>query len=54
MRKLTPDKNEYSHVMDALQYLCLAAHGGMASTFAIRLGRRPRSTRPKMQAGAWT
>jgi len=54
MRKLTPDKNEYSHVMDALQYLCLAAHGGMASTFAIRLGRRPRNTRPKMRAGAWT
>ena len=54
LRKLVPDKNEYSHVMDALQYLCLAAHGGMAATFAVRLGRRPRIVRQKMRAGAWT
>jgi len=54
MRKLLPDKNEYSHVMDALQYLCLAAHGGMAGMFAVRLTRRPRVVRTKMRAGAWT
>ena len=53
-RKLVPDKNEYSHVMDALQYLCLAAHGGMSGMMAVRLGRRPRVVRPKMSAGAWT
>jgi len=54
MRKLVPDKNEYSHVMDALQYLALAAHGGMAATFAVKLTRRPRVVRQKMRAGAWT
>ena len=54
MRKLLPDKNEYSHVMDALQYLCLAAHGGMSGMMAQRLIKRPRSTRQKMRAGAWT
>lgn len=26
--KPLPDKNEYSHLADALQYACLAAHGG--------------------------
>ena len=54
-RKLVPDKNEYSHVMDALQYLCLARtrrHG--CSMMAQRLIKRPRNIRPKMRAGAWT
>lgn len=33
MKKPTPDKNEFSHVADALQYVCLAAHAGwMAPT----------------------
>jgi len=54
MRKPLPDKNEYSHIMDALQYACLAAHGGMTSMFAKRMMHRPRSVRPKMRAGAWT
>ena len=53
-RKLSPDKNEYSHVMDALQYLCLAAHGGMQSMITKRLTHRPRVVRNKMRAGAWT
>lgn len=53
-RKPTPDKNEYSHIADALQYACLSAHGGMAGLFAKKMAHRPRSTRPKMRAGAWT
>ena len=54
VRKPLPDKNEYSHIIDALQYACLAAHGGMSGYFAKRMAHRPRSTRPKMTAGAWT
>ena len=54
LRKVLPDKNEYSHVMDALQYLCLAAHGGMQNMISKRLTHRPRVVRTKMRAGAWT
>jgi hypothetical protein len=53
-RKPLPDKNEYSHVIDALQYACLAAHGGMSGYFARMMAHRPRSTRGKMPTGAWT
>jgi len=54
LRKLLPDKNEYSHVMDALQYLCLAAHGGMQNMITKRLIYRPTVRKAKMRAGAWT
>jgi hypothetical protein len=54
VRKPLPDKNEYSHIIDALQYACLAAHGGMSGLFAKRMAYRPRSTKPKMPVGAWT
>jgi hypothetical protein len=54
LRKLAPDKNEFSHVADALQYLCLAAHGGMNSMITKRLTLRPRVVRARMRAGAWT
>jgi hypothetical protein len=54
VRKPLPDKNEYSHIIDALQYACLAAHGGMSGLFAKRMAHRPRSTKPKMPVGAWT
>ena len=54
VRKPLPDKNEYSHIIDALQYACLAAHGGMSGLFAKRMAHRPRSTRPRMPVGAWT
>lgn len=54
VRKPLPDKNEYSHVVDALQYAALAAHGGMSGYFAKRMAHRPRSMRPKMTASAWT
>ena len=55
MRRPLPSKNQYSHVIDALQYACLAAHGGMVDMIASRLQRRPRFTpRAPMRAGAWT
>lgn len=54
VRKPTPDKNEYSHVLDAFQYACVAAHGGMTDMIANRM--RPRSTAPRarVSSGAWT
>lgn len=53
-RKPTPDKNEYSHIADALQYACLAAHNGMTGMIAAKLTQRPRRDRIRMTAGAWT
>jgi hypothetical protein len=56
VRRPTPDKNEYSHIIDALQYAALAAHGGMVGMIAGRLSRSTRSMTPrvKVTAGAWT
>jgi hypothetical protein len=54
LRKISPEKNEFSHIADALQYAALAAHGGMMGYLARRLTSRPRVIRPKMNAGAWT
>jgi len=54
-RKPLPDKNEYSHVMDAFQYACSAAHGGMTDMIANRMSRRHRSSdRQRISASAWT
>lgn len=53
-RKPTPDKNSYSHIIDALQYAALAAHNGMSGMIAGRLQQRPRRERARMTAGAWT
>lgn len=53
-RKLLPEKDEWSHIADALQYAALAAHGGMMGFIAKRLTHRPRVVRQKMRAGAWT
>lgn len=53
-RKPTPDKNNYSHIIDALQYAALAAHNGMSGMIAGRLQQRPRRDRVRMTAGAWT
>ena len=56
VRKATPDKtNEYSHIADALQYACLAAHGGMVGYIGNRLGGRMRMRdRPKVSVAGWT
>jgi hypothetical protein len=54
-RKPLPDKNDASHPIDAFQYACLAAHGGMSSVIAQRLRQGPRRTpRVRIPAGAWT
>lgn len=54
-RKVKPDKNEYSHVNDALQYVCLVCHGGMIDEIARRMSGRPRTFRPKqVTASGWT
>lgn len=53
VRKPLPEKNEYSHVIDALQYAALAAHGGMSGYFAKRMMHRPRLVRPKITAASW-
>jgi hypothetical protein len=55
MRKPTPDKNEYSHIADALQYACVTAHGGMGEMLATKLmGGRQRAPRQKVGSSAWT
>lgn len=55
LRKPSPDKNEYSHIADAFQYACVAAHGGMSEMIANRIQRRSHSAkRPGMSASAWT
>lgn len=53
-RKPKPDKNQYSHICDALQYACLAAHGGLVNTIAAQLRRPVTSTRPRINSSAWT
>lgn len=54
-RKPIPDKNEYSHVIDALQYACLAAHNGMAGMISSKLRTSPRRfDRPKLSSASWT
>lgn len=54
-RKPLPDKNAYSHVLDALQYAALASHGQMHELIGRHLGldRRP-SNRPRVSAAGWT
>jgi hypothetical protein len=54
-RKPTPEKNEWSHPMDALQYAALAAHGGMVTTMIARhIHARTAKARPTIPVGAWT
>lgn len=55
MRKPTPDKNEYSHIADALQYVALCVHGGLHVRIGAQLrGRVVSSERPKISAAGWT
>lgn len=54
-RKPTPDKNDYSHPMDALQYAALAAHGGMVQGAIMRrLQAPPKRVVPNISPKAWT
>ena len=52
--KPLPDKNEFSHPADALQYACLAVHGGMVAMVNQRMGRGLRPRRAPPPAGGWT
>jgi len=54
VRKPTPDKNKYSHGMDACQYAALAAAGGMVQGQIMRRLQRPVSRRPAFSSAAWT
>lgn len=54
MRKPTPEKNQFSHGNDALQYACLAAHGGMTTMILSRMRGRIASSTPRMSSRGWT
>jgi len=53
-RKPLPDKNQYSHPIDALQYACLVAHGQMNGVIGRVLGSRHRPERRRVTAAGWT
>ena len=55
IRRAIPKKDEFSHVADALQYVCLVCHGGMLPAIARRMQGAPlkRPGRPVNSAG-WT
>jgi hypothetical protein len=54
-RKPVPDKNSYSHMMDAFQYACVTAHGGMTDMIANRMRRTtPRGERKRISSASWT
>lgn len=55
MSKPLPDKNEFSHIADALQYLCSACHGGLVNMLSTRiLQSRITRQQQRMPSGAWT
>lgn len=55
--KPTPDKNDregFSHVADALQYICLVVHGNLLGTISTYLIPRTRKPTQRFSAAAWT
>jgi hypothetical protein len=52
--KPKPLKNEYSHVIDALQYACLAATGGAIGYINRKLFSSSRTGRQAPAVGGWT
>lgn len=55
VRKPLPDKNEYSHPLDAVQYVCLATHGRAHELIGRHLRRGPsHAARPRVSAAGWT
>lgn len=54
--KPTPDKNDFSHVVDALQYVCLSAHGGVQGSMLGYINRYMAvgQKRPPVSALGWT
>ena len=55
-RQALPDKtNEYSHIVDALQYVCLVANNRMHEQLARHLRvKRTYSEKPKITSAGWT
>lgn len=53
-RKPLPDKNAYSHPLDALQYACLVGHGQMNAAIGRVLQGRSRRERPRVSSAGWT
>jgi hypothetical protein len=49
-----PEKDEFSHVSDALQYICLVAHGGLHVEIAKRMSGRKFGGGPKVSSTGWT
>lgn len=49
-----PEKNEFSHIHDALQYAALAHQGNFVAKRIMRMQNRSRITRPKISSLAWT
>lgn len=55
VRKPLPDKNEYSHLLDAVQYVCLATHGRAHELLGRHLRRgQPVQQRARVSAAGWT
>lgn len=55
MPKPLPAKNEYSHIADALQYLCSACHGGLVNMLSTRmLAAKHTRQQVRMPVGGWT
>jgi len=56
MTKPLPEKNEFSHIADAFQYLCLACHGGLTNMLSTRLFRQRQNIIPAQapSAAGWT
>lgn len=55
VRKPLPDKNEYSHPLDAVQYVCLATHGRAHELLGRHLRRgQAVHQRPRVSAAGWT
>ena len=55
--RVVPEKNDkegYSHIADCLQYVCLVAHGGLATEIALMLRPRQSKKREPMPSSAWT
>lgn len=52
--KPTPDKNKFSHPLDALQYAALAAHGGMVQGIIMNRLRKTQPVRTRFTSSAWT
>src|ERR1035437_9825241 len=55
--RVVPEKNDkegFSHIVDALQYVCLIVQGGMVDDIARRLTPQKKSNKPRVTSAAWT